>query len=164
MHVGLRLALLFVGLLSASCGTTLVPVTLGVAPTPTNDPSSKFEIVTRTSSVKDPLPVTGTDVAFASLEPAFAQALAANVPARNGYELTVELTSAEADYNGSRLRIALVARATLREREGNAFVAQLSTICRDSALVRPNAGGRVVFGCMRRLARDVTGWLDGLPP
>jgi len=159
--------LFVIGLSCAGCGTTLVPVVVGTSAAPREGASrtpNAFEIVTRTSSVKDPLPITGSDFAFASLEPALEQALAANVPVRDGYQLTVELISADADFSGSRVRIALVARATLREREGNTFVAQAQTICRDSALVSPKSGGRVVIGCMRRLARDVGAWLDSLPP
>jgi hypothetical protein len=148
------------------CGVRLVPIVAdgpgaGTSQAP-SDPS--FEVVARTASIRDPLPVSGTGIAFAELEPALARAVARAVPPKHHHTLTVELVAADAEYTGSRLVISLVARATLRTREGNVFVAQTQAICRDSAIVAPDAGAAVVWSCMARLGKDLGGWLDGLPP
>ena len=151
----------------ASCGASLVPVVPdGPQDTGTSaaasDPS--FEVVARTASVKDPLPVTGAHVAYAELERALGQAVIRAVRPRHDHTLSVELVAAEAEFANSRLSVSLVARATLRTREGNAFVAQTQAICRDAALVAPSSGASVVWSCMVRLGRDLGGWLDGIKP
>jgi hypothetical protein len=149
------------------CGGRLVPVVpdgardTGTSSAP-SDPS--FEVVARTASVKDPLPVSGGDVAYADLERALGQAVIRAVHPRHDQTLTVELVAAEAEYKNSRLSVSLVARATLRTREGNAFVTQTQVICRDAALVTPENGASVVWSCMTRLGRDLGGWLDGVKP
>jgi hypothetical protein len=150
------------------CGGHLVPVVPdGVHDTGTSaapsDPS--FEVVARTASVKDPLPVSGGGgVAYADLERALGQAVLRAVHPRHDETLTVELVAAEASFKDSRLSVSLVARATLRAREGNAFVTQTQVICRDAALVAPESGASVVWSCMSRLGRDLGGWLDGVKP
>lgn len=157
---GTLLSMMLVG-----CGGHLVPVVPdGVQDTGTSaapsDPS--FEVVARTASVKDPLPVTGGGVAYAELERALGQAVIRALHPRHDQTLTVELVAAEAEYAHSRLSVSLVARATLRAREGNAFVTQTQVICRDAALVTPEKGASVVWSCMTRLGRDLGGWLDGV--
>ena len=152
---------------ATACGGRLVTVVPdGVHDTGTSaapsDPS--FEVVARTAIVKDPLPVSGSNVAYADLERALAQAVIRAVHPRHDQTLTVELVAAEAEYSQSRLSVSLVARATLRTREGNAFVTQTQVICRDAALVSPDAGANVVWSCMSRLGRDLSGWLDGIKP
>ena len=125
-----------------------------------SDPT--FEVVARTAGIKDPLPVAGASVEYADLERALGIAVLRAVRPRHDHTLTVELIAATADYAQTRLRISLVARATLRSHEGNAFVAQTQAICRDAALVAPEAGGAVVWACMVRLGRDLGGWVDGI--
>jgi hypothetical protein len=129
---------------------------------PAADPS--FEVVARTSGIKDPLRAAGSSVAYGQLEAALAQAVLHSVRPRPAHTLTVELISAEAEQSQSRLSVALVARATLRAREGNTFVAQTQVVCRTSASVSAEEGGPVVWACMTRLGRDLNGWLSGLGP
>jgi hypothetical protein len=161
-----RVAIPFL-LAATTCGGRLVPVVPdGVKDEGTSaaasDPS--FEVVARTASVKDPLPVDGASVAYADLERALGQAVIRAVRPRHDHTLTVELIAAEAKFSSTRLSISLVARATLRAHEGNAFVTQTQVVCRDAALVEPEAGGNVVWSCMTRLGRDLGGWLDGVKP
>lgn len=160
-----RIALAALGLaLSTSCSETLVPIALpGAQTAPLYHGDDGFDVIARSSSIADPLPVSGSSVAFAGLEGALTHALAGEIAHRPGLSLTVELVSAEATFDRSRLSVVLVARATLREREGNSFVAQSQAVCRDSALVRPENGAHVVGRCLTRLSHDVGGWLDGLP-
>jgi hypothetical protein len=148
------------------CGVRLVPIVpdgpgAGTVQAPSD---ASFEVVAHTAGVRDPLPVSGTSIAFADLEPALARAVLRAVRPKQHHTLTVELVAADAEYAGSRLAISLVARATLRTRDGNVFVAQTQAICRDSAIVEPGAGAAVVWSCMARLGKDLGGWLDGLQP
>ena len=148
----------------AACGPTLVPVvpsgeSFGGAGAAPSVPS--FEVVARTSAgAKDPLPVPGSNVVYGNLEPALMNAVLRNVKPRPSCTLTVELVSNEAEYAHSRLSVSLVARATVRER--NAFLAQTTVVCRDSAMVAPEVGAPVVWSCMTRLGRDLGGWFEGL--
>jgi hypothetical protein len=102
-------------------------------------------------------------VEYADLERALGAAVIRAVRPRHEHTLTVELIDASASFAQARLRVSLVARATLRAREGNAFVAQTQVVCRDGAIVSAEAGTIVVWSCMLRMGRDLAGWLDGLP-
>jgi len=152
----------------AACGGSerfvrVVPdgITTGAA-SPPADPT--FEVVARVAGVHDPLPVAGAEVAFVDLERALGQAVVRAVAPKHDHVLTVELVAGDARYAEGRLAVSLVARATLRTREGNTFVAQTQVVCRDGATLPARDGARVVWSCMARLAKDLAGWLDGLPP
>ena len=123
-----------------------------------------FEIVARVAGVHDPLPVSGAEVAYSDLEHTFAQAIVRAVAPRHDSVLTVELIGGDASYDSARVAVTLLARATLRSRVGNQFIAQTQVACRDGAIVPPQEGGRVVWSCMTRLGKDLSGWLEGLPP
>jgi hypothetical protein len=147
-----------------ACGREIVRVvpdgaTIGTLATPA-DPT--FEVVARISGARDPLGVSNADVAYADLERALDEAVVHAVSPRHDSVLTVELVAADAGYAGTRLHVSLVVRATLRTRIGNAFVAQTTVVCRDGAIVPPEAGGKVVWSCMTRLGHDLGGWLAGL--
>lgn len=107
--------------------------------------------------------MSGSSVVYGNLERALGQAVMRAVRPRHDATMSVELVAAEADYAHTRLSVSLVARATLRSREGNAFVAQTQVVCRDAALVVPELGASVVWSCMVRLGRDLGGWLEGIP-
>jgi hypothetical protein len=148
----------------AACGRELVRVVpdggaFGTLATPA-DPT--FEVVARISGARDPLTVSGADVAYAELEHALDEAVVHAVPPRHDSVLTVELVAADAGYTGARLHVSLVVRATLRTRVGNTFVAQTTVVCRDGAIVPPEAGSKVVWSCMTRLGHDIGGWLADL--
>lgn len=123
-----------------------------------------FEVVPRITGARDPLPVPGTDVAYADLQQALGHAVSREVAPRHGTDLTVELIAADAEYRGARLSVSMVARATVRERLGHTFVAQTQVVCRDGAIVSPDAGAWVVWACMARLGRELAGWVAALPP
>lgn len=125
---------------------------------------STFEVVARVAGAKDPLPVAGSEIAYADLETALDQAVLRVVPPRHDNILTVELVAADAQYVNTRLSVSLVVRATLRTRLGNTFVAQREFLCRDGAIVSPEAGARVIWSCMTRLGQDLGGWLADLSP
>ncbi len=148
----------------SACGERLVPIIpdgVNSVNTAITDPT--FEVVAQINGAKDPLPVSGADVAYEGLQAALAQAVLRAVPPRHDNILTVELIAADVQYKNDRLSLSLVARATLRTRIGNTFVAQTQVVCRDGAVVPPSAGARVVWSCMARLGQDLRGWLEGFP-
>lgn len=154
-------------LAASACGQQLVPIIPdGERDTGTAAASADptFAVVARTMNVRDPLPLAGASVAYADLERALGQAVMRAVRPRHDHTLTVELIAAEAEYARARVAVALVARATLRSRAGNAFVGQTQVLCRDAAIVGPEAGANVVWACMTQLGRDLGGWLDGIEP
>jgi hypothetical protein len=160
-----RISVLAVTLACAACGgrdlVRVVPDGRGGG-TSTAPSDGTFEVVARISGARDPLSVAGADVAYADLERALDEAVVHAVPPRHDSVLTVELVAADAGYNGARLDVSLVVRATLRTRVGNAFVGQTTVVCRDGAIVPPEAGAHVVWSCMSRIGHDLGGWLADL--
>jgi hypothetical protein len=177
MHAVRTLPLVCV-LAAAGCGgqsiTTIPLLTAAGIPvslTPTAE--VPLEVVTRSTAVRDPLPVDGSGVAFADLEGALGHAISsAAVPWADahraqrpeGWQLVVEVIKAESEFSGGRLRIALDTRATLRTRVGNEYIAQTQVRCREAGLTTPEQGGPVVYSCMTHLGRDIAGWLGGVEP
>ncbi len=152
-------------LLLAACeGQVVRVVPDGITTGTTTAPSDPtFEVVARVAGVHDPLPVSGSTVEYADLETALGSAVLRLVVPRHDSVLAVELVAGDASYHHDRLAVTLVARATLRTRQGNAFIAQTSVVCRDSAFVSAESGGRVVWSCLTHLGQDLGGWLEGLP-
>jgi hypothetical protein len=169
--------LLLLGALAAGCGShaTTVPLLTAAGIPMTVTPTSQIplEVVTRSTAVRDPLPVTGSDVAYADIEGALGHAVSsAAVPwadahrAKNpeGWELLVEVIQAEAEYSDGRLIVTFNTRSTLRTRVGNEYIAQTQVRCREAGLTTPEKGGPVVYACMTHLGRDLAGWLGGVQP
>jgi hypothetical protein len=155
-----------IALAITACSRDIIPVipdgiTQGTS-TASADPT--FQVVARVAGVRDPLPVSGADVAFADLATSLDQAVRRSVPPRHDNVLTVELIAGDASYKDTRLAVSLVVRATLRARHGDTFIAQKQLVCRDGAIVAPEAGARVIWSCMTRLGQDLGGWLEDLPP
>ena len=147
-----------VSLLDRGLPTTLTPVR-----------AIPLEVVTRSTAVDDPLPVRGSDVTYADLETAlgasvssaaapWASAHREHRPA--GWQLSVELTQAEAVASDQRLMVTLTVRATLRTREDGTFLGQTQATCRESGLFPADRGAPVVIACMSRVGRDLAGWLS----
>lgn len=144
-----------------------VPITA----TPTN--AVPLEVVTRSTSVRDPLPVSGSSVVYGDFEAALGHAISsAAVPWADknrgrrdgGWQLFVEVVQAEAEHDGSRLLVTIGVRATLRARIGGAHIGQTETACRDGGLVSPDNGAPVLYACMTRIGRDLTSWLAAADP
>jgi hypothetical protein len=169
--VGLLLAL---GL--AGCGgRQLVPLlaSAGIPSTPTPANAVPLEVVTRSTAVKDPFPVSGSSVVYGDFEAALGHAVSsAAVPWADvhrdrrpgGWQMLVEVTSAEAEHTGGRLVVTLAVRATLRSRTDYVYLAQTETTCREGGLVRPEKGADVLYACMSRIGRDLAGWLGAVEP
>ncbi len=166
-----------VAMLLAGCGgsSTMVPLlsAAGMPMTMTPSPEVPLEVVTRSTGIHDPLPVDGSSVSFGDVETTLGHAVSsAAVPwaqahraqRPEGWQMTVELTQAEASYKDGRLIVGLNARATLRTRSGRTFLAQSQASCRQGAVVAPEGGAPVVFTCMERLGRDLAGWLGQIEP
>ena len=144
-----------------------IPVTM----TPTS--AVPLEVVTRSTAIDDPLPVTGSDTFYADVESALGHAIAsATVPWADahrqqrpeGWQILVEITRASADYSAGRLMVTFDVRATLRTRIGNAYLAQTQAHCMQAGLVAPSDGAPVVYSCMTGLGRDLGGWLGSVEP
>ena len=136
---------------SACGGRQIVPLlsSAGFPITATPTSSVPLEVVTRSTSVRDPLPVSGSGVVYGDFEAALGHAISsAAVPwadknrgrREGGWQLFVEVIQAEAEHDGSRLLVTVGVRATLRTRVGGAHIAQTETACRDGGLVAPEKG------------------------
>jgi hypothetical protein len=179
MRLNLRASVLVlpVAALLAGCGgsSSMVPLltAAGVPVVQPISPEVPLEVVTRSTGVRDPLPVEGSSVTFGDVETTLGHAVSsAAVPwaqahraqRPEGWQITVELTQAEASFRDGRLIIGLNARATLRTRYGRTFLAQSQASCRQGAVVAVEGGAPVVFTCMEHLSRDLAGWLGQVEP
>lgn len=153
-------------------GREVVPL-LATAGIPVSEPvTAPLEIVTRSTAVPDPLPVRGTNVAYADVEAALGHAVATATvpwadrhrgrPGAGGWQLSVEMTSADAEYDGERAVFTLGVRATLRERGGDVYLAQTQAACRQGGVVPPERGAPVMVRCMTELGHRLADWLDGV--
>jgi hypothetical protein len=147
--------------------------TAGVPWTVTPRPEVPLEIITRATSIPDPMPVSGANVSYSDVEDALGHAAAsATVPwaeahraqRPDGWQLFVELVQADASYEDQRLKVVLSARATLRTRVGRAYLAQTHVHCNQAGVVPPAEGAPILYSCMSRLSRDLAAWLGGLEP
>jgi hypothetical protein len=160
-----------------ACGAetaTTVPLltAAGIPLTQTPSGDISLEVVTRSTAVRDPLPVTGSPVSYADLEGALGHAIStatipwadANKTARpGGLQLVVDVVEAHIEFEAGRLKVTLTVRATLRTRRDHEYIAQTQASCRDAGLTDPGHGATVVYGCMTRLGRDLAGWLGSAP-
>jgi len=159
---------------AASCGGSaqVVPL-IATSGVPVSLPmTAPLEIVTSSTAVPDPLPMRGSQVSYAEVEEALGHAVAtATVPWADrhheragaaGWQLSVELTSADAEYDGARAVITLGVRATLRARDGNVYLAQTQAACRQGGVVPPGRGASVMYRCMNEVGHQLASWLDGV--
>jgi hypothetical protein len=169
-RTGLLLILLATG---CSGGMTVVPLlaAAGIPRTPLT--TAPLEVVTRSTAVADPLPVRGTDVAYGDIEAALGHAIAsATVPwadkhravskSTDGWQLFVEITHSDAEYDDGRIIFSVGVRATLRARTGNVYLAQTQANCRQGGLIHADKGAPVMYRCMMEIGHDLAGWLDGV--
>jgi hypothetical protein len=170
-----RLASLLLPLFVSACGaetTNTIPLlsAAGIPITMTPPGDISLEVVTRSTAVKDPLPVTGSTFNYADLEGALGHAIStATIPwadahknARpGGLQLVIDLVEAHAEFDAGRLKVTFTARATLQTRRDHDYIAQTQASCREAGLTDPRHGATVVYGCMTRLGRDLAGWLGG---
>ncbi len=134
--------------------------------------TATLEVLTRSTAVPDPLPVRGSEVAYTDVELALGHAVAsATVPwavshgtpaAGAGWQLFVEMTGADADYDNGRAVFTLGVRATLRARAGNVYLAQTQAACRQGGVVPPEEGAHVMYRCMTEVGHQLANWLDGV--
>jgi hypothetical protein len=170
-----RLGLLLLALLPgcAAGGTKIVPL-LAAAGIPATEPTTvPLEVVTRSTAVRDPMPLQGTGIVYGDVEAAlgFAVSSAATSWAdahrkhrtgKVGWQLFVEITNAEADYEQGRVVFSVGVRATLRARAGNVYLAQTAASCRQGGIVAPDQGAPIIYRCMTEVGHDLAGWLDGI--
>ena len=145
----------------------------GIPITQTPPGSIPLEVVTRSTGIREPVPVEGTSITYGDIETTLGHAISsAAVPwaaarrARRpeGYQLTVELTQADASYADGRMIVTLGTRATLRTREGRTYLGQTQASCRQAGMVPAEHGAPVIFACMERIGRNLAGWLAQVEP
>jgi hypothetical protein len=176
MKAGLAVAAVGVGCASVP---QVVSLTRGDGATANGAASeaSPLEVVTVGTAVRDPLPVRGSEVAYADLEAALGATIsAATSPwavahhadataARGGWTVLVEIAKADAELqSGGRVVVGMDARATLRARRGNVYLGQTQVGCREGGLVDANGGSPVIQRCIVDMARELAGWLAGGVP
>jgi hypothetical protein len=155
--------------------TTMVPLlqAAGMPITQTPGKEIPLEVVTRSTGIRDPLPVEGTSVTYGDVETALGHSVSsAAVPWADahraqrpeGWQIAVELINADASYRDGRLLVTLGVRATLRTRATRTYIAQTQAYCRQGAVVPLERGAPVVFACMERIGRDLAGWLGQIDP
>ena len=159
---------------SGSGGTTTIVPLLSAAGIPSTEPTTvPLEVVTRSTAVRDPLPLTGSGVAYGDIEAGLGHAISsAAVPwadrhrshgtAKEGWQLFVEVTNVDATYEDRRVIFSVGVRATLRARAGNVYLAQTQASCRQGGIVAPDRGAPIIYRCMMEVGHDLAGWLDGV--
>ncbi len=168
--------LAFVALLTTACGGSMeiVPL-LTAAGIPVTGPTTvPLRVVTRSTAVRDPLRLRGTNVVYGDVEAALGHAIStATVPwadahrthtpsPGDGWQLSVEIINADALYEDGRVVFSLGVRATLRARAGDIYLGQSQTSCRQGGIVPADQGAPVMYRCMMEIGRDLAGWLGGV--
>jgi hypothetical protein len=166
-------ALLMVSTAGCESSRQVVPLlsTIGVPLTPPT--VVPLRVVTRSTAVHDPLLMRGSDAAYTDVESALGYAISsASVPWANqlrtktgsqaGWQLFVEITSADARFDEGRVIFTVAVRATLHARAGNVYLAQTQASCRQGGIAAPDKGGPILYKCMMEIGRDLHGWLDGV--
>lgn len=155
-------------------GSEKVVPLLSAAGIPLTQPTTvPLRVVTRSTAVHDPLHLRGSAVEYADIEAALGHAVSsATVPwanahraqakDRDGWQLLVEVTNADAEYESGRLIFSLGVRATLRARAGNVYLAQTQASCRQGGIVDADEGAPILYKCMMEVGRDLDGWLEGV--
>jgi hypothetical protein len=157
------------------CARETVPLlsSAGIPITVTPSQEIPLEVVTRSTGIRDPLPVDGARVSYGDLESALGHAISsAAVPwatahraqRPEGWQLSVEMIHADASWLEGRLIVTLGARATLRTRVGRNYLAQTQANCRQAGMTPAALGAAIVFACMERMGRDLAGWLGQVEP
>ncbi len=161
--------------LAVACDRTdqVVPLLASAGVPLPQPPTVPLRVVTRSTAVSDPLRLRGTSIAYSDVEGALGHAIAsATVPwadahrsganGHDGWQLFVEVTSADADYDSGRVLFTVGVRATLSARSGGVYLAQTQASCRQGATLPPDRAGPIVLRCMTELGRDLEGWLEGV--
>jgi hypothetical protein len=178
MRSGLPASLALLAALSGCGGpgpTSMVPLlqAAGMPVTLTPGKEIPLEVVTRSTGVRDPLPIDGTSLSYGDVETTLGHAIStAAVPWADahraqrpeGWQIAVEVINADASYKDGRLLVTLCVRATLRTRSTRTYLAQTQAYCSQGGVIPAAQGAPVVFSCMERIGRDLAGWLGQIEP
>src|SRR6185312_2022349 len=129
----------------SGCGGGITPTTMvpllqaaGMPVTQTPGKDIPLEVVTRSTGIRDPLPIEGTSLSYGDVETTLGHAVSsAAVPWADahkaqrpeGWQISVELINTDATYKGGRLLVTLGVRATLRTRSTRTYLAQTQAYC-----------------------------------
>jgi hypothetical protein len=155
---------------ACGCATQTIPLRSLREPPPV---SQALEVVASTAGAPDPLPVQGARLAYSGVALAAGRLVSAAAgpwAARHaaerpqGWQLRLELVSAEAEARNGRLTVEIEARVTMRATAGELHLGQTRGYCKETDDLAGGDGSSVVYRCLDRLSRDVAGWLEGLNP
>jgi hypothetical protein len=172
----LTMVVLVLVVLASGCGSSSVEIVplLTAAGIPLTQPTTvPLRVVTRSTAVRDPLPLRGSSVVYGDIEAGLGHAISsATVPwadthrthptSKDGWQLFVEVTNADAEYDDGRILFSVAVRATLRARAGNLYLSQTQASCRQGGIVAADKGAPIMYRCMMEIGRDLAGWLDGV--
>ena len=160
-----------IGALTSACsGTRIVSVLPEQAQTRAHAAPLLLIRVDATST-QLPLAVAGASIAYGEVDRALAvsvehatRTLSEELARRHARPLafTVEIVDAHAEDDRGRLLVRMTVRATLRERAGNAYVAQTHAHANASAAFAPDEGGKAVLEVTDSLGGELAGFLAGL--
>jgi hypothetical protein len=157
----------------AAGGTKIVPLLAAAGIPPTEPTTVPLEVVTRSTAVRDPMPLQGSGIVYGDVEAALGYAVSSAASpwadahrkhrtGKVGWQLFVEIINAEADYTQGRVVFSVGVRATLRARAGNVYLGQTAASCRQGGIVAPDQGAPIIYRCMTEVGHDLAGWLDGV--
>jgi hypothetical protein len=160
-------------MLGIGCSPTAVSALSPRAPPATARASPPLVLETQvdTTSARLPLVVVGWDIAFSDVDRALEQSIdeAVAQPSNDlatrgagGLKLLVELVDARAERHDDRLVVHMLARATLREASGNAYIAQTQVLSSASGSIDRERGAKVVRDCADKVGSQLSGWLAGI--
>jgi hypothetical protein len=169
-HCAFTIGAALVAATAAGCAPSLVQLDADAGgPVP---PTPLVDVIATNAGAADPLPITDTVIRFGGLAIAagrFAASAAAPWAERHaaarpgGWQLLVELVRSNAELADGHLTVEIETRITLRATLGQAHLGQTRGYCKVSEPVARD-GAQVVYQCLTRLGRDLTGWLDGISP
>jgi hypothetical protein len=157
----------------AACAPQLVPLQRDRESMPAPRSEELFEVIVSVAGGADPMPVRGSRVIYGGLTEATGRFVAGATRAwverhraqrMGGWQLLVEIIRSDAEAKGERLTVELETRVTLRGALGQIHLGQTRGYCKVSGPLAEEAGAPVVYQCLGRMARDLSGWLEGLNP
>jgi hypothetical protein len=151
----------------------LVPV--GVPDSPGLEVAHRgpLRVVVHADENVDPLPLRGGSLALTGVRESLSQVVAAAAAdwARRhasdrpgGWTLRLDLLESRAEASSDRVTVELAARATLSASVGPIALGQTHAWCWQEAGTGAEEAASCVQACMESMARDLAGWLGGVPP
>ena len=153
------------------CAPRLIDLRSDGPPSVSAEPDQLLDVVISARDGCDPLPVRRERVVFEGLRDTLDRSITAvaqawdrrQSPGRaDGWEILVEPMRCDSEAGAANLTVEIEVRVTARTRVGRVHLGQTQAFCRESGANDVDDGRRVLFLCVDRMARDISGWLDNL--